>query len=209
MWPCILPGLAHAHFLGNCLLSPFPFWPDRCWWLTWLLYNKECLIFVPGSLEGVFVFVIHGRSWDLNWAYANDVTHDGHPDGFTLVVDHGKDQPWDQRIKALSHMISIWSPGFCGRDGVGAGRRLEREFNHMTSDSINLACVMKPSWKLWMLRLTEWVSFLLGSTLMCQQSDCCPGEKTWKLHVWDLVLCVSSFGWSLFESFVVKLELQI
>ena len=31
---------------------------------------------------------------------------------------------------------------------MGAGGRLEREFNHMTNDSINLAYVMKPSWKL-------------------------------------------------------------
>lgn len=88
-------------------------------------------------------------------------------------------------MKALSHVISIGSPEFCGRDGVGAGRRLEREFNHMTDDSINLAYVMKPSWKFWMLRLTGWVSFLLVSTLMCQQSDPfrCPGEKKWKLHI--------------------------
>ena len=88
-------------------------------------------------------------------------------------------------MKALSHIISIGSPEFCGRDGVGAGRRLGREFNHMTDDSINLAYVMKPSWKFWMLRLTGWVSFLLVSTLMCQQSDPfhCPGEKKWKLRI--------------------------
>ena len=203
----IAPRPGSCTLLGKSSTLSFPFLANGCWWPTWLLYNKECLVFVPGSLEGVFVFVIRGGPCDLNWAYANEVTYDGHPDSFTLVVDHGKDHPWDQRIKALSHVISIWSPDFCGRDGMGAGGRLEREFSHMTNDSINLAYVMKPSWKLWMLRLTGWVSFLLVSTLMCQQSDTfhCPGEKTWKLHIWDLVLCASSLGWSLFESLVVKL----
>lgn len=40
----------------------------------------KCLVFVPGSLEEFCLCYLHGGPWDLVWAYANEVTYDGHPE---------------------------------------------------------------------------------------------------------------------------------
>ena len=70
---------------------------------------------------------------EMRFCYANMAIHGVPLGNFRMGPGHQKHQPHDQRVETLDQ--SNFS---------GGGEGLEIEFNHVASDLINYAYVMKP-----------------------------------------------------------------
>ena len=158
----------------------------------WDLDRVQCCIthnvsgFFPGFLEGSFstLGISHVIAVSMSflpsplnhiWAYANERAQDGGCSYQTMW--------WGW---ALSHRITTWPPR--------SGRATDK---WPMSQQTRLA-VMKPQQKLWIP--VAQVIFLDSDGKVTY-----PKDKVVFMILSDLILYISSFGWSWFLSFIIKL----
>ena len=107
-----------------------------------------------------------------------------------------KDQPCNWRAGALSYLIRAGPPDLLEMISLPSRREgsLDIEFNHVASDSINHAYIMKSPPTLWTMEVGG--ASRLVNTSMCQGVLCPHSMGRGHGMPSDLTLYMSLFGWS-------------